>query len=262
MNEWPISSLKLLFDGSCLRRFWTIVSAFILTSGYGLAQHNNRAFYLEIHVAPQSSFGPSENQAEIKGGYDPNSYDELEHLSIGFQYTTATELVFGYLQNGWLLQSTICYFSQDMGLINKPAASSNGPSLAMADLMSARISAQLQLSNSEKVGPHGLYSGFFIGVVFPFSYDIDKQAKINYGIEDISHSVQFCWGIDFSYSLRLGTSGFYMIAGTSLTMPGLIGGIGKIKLEDDSSYTLVRSDIRMYTIKGFIGVGYRLGKGK
>ena len=37
---------------------------------------------------------------------------------------------------------------------------------------------------------------------------------------------------------------------------------GKIKLEDDSSYTLVRSDIRMYTIKGFIGVGYRLGKGK
>ena len=68
----------------------------------------------------------------------------------------------------------------------------------------------------------------------------------------------FNWGIDFNYLVPLGEKGLYALMGASGTMPGFAGSIGKIQMQSASPYSTVHSNIRMYSVKIFLGVGFHV----
>jgi len=217
---------------------------------------SKRSSYIELHTAVQGSFGPSLSQAEIAGGIDTLSFDNKKHLSPGFKTSVAAEFVAGIRRNKFQFQSTLGYYKQDIGLLEK--FSQSGDPFFIADLLSVKASALLQLSNTEKRGPNGFYTGFFIGSVFSVSTTLKDEIKINYAVKVIRPYSEIYWGIDYSYIQSFGKKGWYAIAGASITMPGLLGGIGKIEMENNSPYTIIRDKIQMYTVRGFIGIGMRL----
>lgn len=214
-----------------------------------------RSFYFEFHTAIQNSFGPSENQAEIVGGFNPNSYDTKQHLITGFKECFIPEIAIGYRKKNIQLQSTIGYYKQDVGIIQN-FEKIEYPFL-LSNMFSIRTSASYQWNISEKWRLNGLYTGVFVGAVFPTSYSLNEQTKGKFGVDDFCPSLQFNWGIDFKYNLRIGKKGLYALGGTSLTFPGIIGSLGKIKLLPSSSYTIVRDEIKMYSVNLFCGIGFQ-----
>lgn len=235
-----------------------VYSFFIFSYKVSAQQFPSDSFYFEFHTAIQNSFGPSENQAEIVGGYNPNSYDEKEHLITGFKKCFVPEIVFGYQKKYIKLQSSIGYYKQDIGLIQN-FEKVEYPFL-LSNMLFVKVSALYQLSNSEKKGFYGLYTGAFIGTVIPTSNALNAQTKAEFGIDDFRPAAQFNWGIDVKYNLQLGKKGLYVLGGTSLTFPGIIGSLGYIELLPSSSYTIVRDEIKMHSINLFCGFGFQLEK--
>lgn len=235
-----------------------VYSFFLFNCKVAAQQVSSDSFYFEFHTAIQNSFGPSENQAEIIGGYNPNSYDEKKHLITGFKECFVPEIVVGYRKKNMQLQSSMGYYKQDIGLIQN-FEKVEYPFL-LSNMLSVKITALYQLSNSERRGFYGLYAGIFIGTVIPTSYTLNEQTKAEFGIDDFHTAAQFNWGIDFKYNLKLGKKGFYVSGGTSLTFPGIIGSLGNIELLPSSSYTIVRDEIKMYSINIFCGLGFQLEK--
>jgi hypothetical protein len=235
----------------------SIVLFSILSEGYATAQQNSRRpFFYELHVALQSSFGPSESQAEIAGGTDTMYYDNKKHYSPGFRSCTLPEFVAGYYKDNFKFQGTLGYFVQDIGLVQD--LSTNEYPFILADMFSVKVSALLRLAKSDKRAPFGLTTGVFIGCLIPVSYDMNDQTKADFGFDSIQPAVQLNWGVYYSYSILLSKKGLYAIAGATMTMPGTIGCIGKIQMQPDSPYSTIRDNIKMYSLEGFIGIGIHL----
>lgn len=235
--------------------FFLVLNFFFFYHTIEAQQIATQPFYFEFHTALQDNFGPSENHAEIMGGYNPGSYDKKNHLITGFRECFVPEIVVGYRKKQLILQSVIAYFKQDIVFIQN-LGETEYPFL-LTNTLSIKASASYQLSNSEKKGVYGLYSGFFIGAIMPTSYTLNKQTKVEFGFDNFSPATQFNWGMDINYNLRLGKKGLYGLAGTSLTFPGIIGSIGTIELLPTSSYTIVKDQIKMYSINYFCGIGFQ-----
>ena len=226
---------------------------------FGQGKDTTNLWYAEMHIAAIGSFGPTETQAEIAGGVGPSySYDGKQHLSPGFKTSTAFDLAGGFRRNIFLFEGTLSSFSQELGLVETPVASSNGPKLGTANMMSLRLSFMMPFFDlTKRPGFYGLNWGFFISGTSALSSQITEEAKLTYGIAGISTAVQFNWGSDFKYAVRLGHQGLYAVAMMSLTFPGAAGSIGKLEMQSGASYTMVREDIKMYSVKASIGIGYR-----
>lgn len=54
--------------------------------------------------------------------------------------------------------------------------------------------------------------------------------------------------------------GLYATCGASIIGPGTVGCIGKIEMQPNSSYSIIRDKIKMYSLEGFIGIGIHLRK--
>jgi hypothetical protein len=235
----------------------SIVLFLTLSEGNATAQQNSgRPFFYELHVASQGSFGPSESQAEIAGGTDTMYYDNKKHFSPGFRSCTLPEFVAGYCEGDFRLQGTFGYFVQDIGLVQD--FSTNEYPFILADMFSVKVSALYRLAKSDKRAPFGFTTGFFIGCLIPVSYDMNDQTKADFGFNSIQHAVQLNWGVYYSYSILLSKKGLYAIAGATMTMPGTVGCVGKIEMQTDSPYSIIRDKIKMYSLEGFIGIGIHL----
>jgi len=232
---------------------------FALFGNPAIAQHNSKqSFYFELHGAALGSFGPSEGQAEINGGVDSLYYDHKKHFFPGFKTAFAPELTAGYQKNKIRFQSTVGYFEQDIALIQKFHPGEYP--FVLAKMLSVRVSAMLGCSNYEKRGPYGFYTAISFGSVFPIGHEMNDQTKANFALDDFQSAAEYLWSFDESYSLALGKKGLYMVAGLSLTMPGLLGCVGKINVQPNSPYAIIRDKIKMYSYTGFLGFGYRLEK--
>lgn len=229
---------------------------FILFTGHAVAQQNQKQpFSFEVHAGIMSGFGPSESQAEIAGGVDSLYFDQKKHLIPGFKKANGVELAAGYQKNKIRVQSTIAYYGQDIGLIQR--VSSNEYPFVKAKMLSAKASVMLQLSNPEKVGCDGFYAGITLGLISPISYKMNDETKAAFNFKDFRPSAQFFWSMDYSYSFRI-AKGFYFNVGASVTMPGLVGCVGRMEMQPNSDYTITRDKVKMYAVSGFIGYGYRL----
>ena len=186
------------------------------------------------------------------------SYDQQEHLNPAFKSSTAIGLVIGYARKNWELQSTISYFRQDMTLVEPTNWSTNGPKLATANFISTKVSALFLVGNLQR-WPYGWYSGIFVRTVSSISYAVDPAAKTTYGITDISNQTEMNWGIETYISCAFGEKGFFGKVGGSVTMPGVMDGVGKIQ-SNLSGYTVVDDTIVMYSMEFYVGVGLRIGK--
>ncbi len=217
----------------------------------------SKPYYFEIRAASQNSFGPSENQAEIAGGIDTMSFDRKRHLIPGFKSSFSPEVVIGYRKGFLHFETTVGYYSQDIGLINK-VFKMEYP-FAVLEMLSVRFTGFLQLSDHLKRGQYGLYMGFFIKSVFPMTSKQDENTKAEYGM-DFKKALQVNWGVDYKYLIRIGKKGSYISTGATITIPGIIGSIGKIEQRSGSEYTVIRDKIQMFTINAYIGLGFSLGK--
>jgi hypothetical protein len=101
--------------------------------------------------------------------------------------------------------------------------------------------------------------GFFIKSVFPMTSKQDENTKAEYGM-DFKKALQVNWGVDYKYLIRIGKKGSYISTGATITIPGIIGSIGKIEQRSGSEYTVIRDKIQMFTINAYIGLGFSLGK--
>ena len=232
-----------------------LIFALILTE---LAQsQTSKPYYLEIRAATQNSFGPSENQAEIAGNIDALSFDGKKHLSPGFKSSSSPEIVFGFRKGFLHFETTVGYYSQNIGLIHK-VFNMEYP-FALPEMLSIRFTGLLQLSDPLKRGQYGLYMGFFIKPVFPMTSKQDENTKAEFAM-DFRKALQVNWGVDYKYLVRIGKKGSYISTGATITMPGIIGSIGKIEPGSWSEYTVIRDRIQMFTINAYIGLGFSLGK--
>jgi hypothetical protein len=224
-----------------------------------IAQHNSKeSFYFESHAGVLSSFGPTESQAEITGGIDTLYYDQKKHFIPGFTSAFTAELTAGYQKNKARFQSTIGYFKQDFRLIQK--YSPEEYPYVLAKMLSVRASVMLGLSNYEKRGPYGFYTGISFCLVFPIAYEMNDQTKATFEFDDFQPAAQLSWTLDLSYSIALGKSGLYTLAGFYLVIPGLVGCVGKMNMQSNPTHNLVHDKIKMYSYTAFLGFGYRLGK--
>jgi len=239
---------------------------FFILHFYSISAQEKSAnpFFWELHIAAQGSFGPSETQAEIAGGVDSMSYDNKKHFSPGFKGCFPLEMSFGFNKLSGdtffrcvQFQSTVSYFKQDIGMVQLFGNDENP--FVLADMLSIRAAVLLQLSDFKKRGVHGLYVGLFIGSHFPVAIDMNEQTKAEFGIRAFSRSAMFYWGADYKYSLRIGRQGWFASTGASVIMPGTVGYIGKIELDPSSGYEIIRDEVRMYSIKAFLGIGIQLG---
>ena len=219
----------------------------------------SKPYYFEIRAASQNSFGPSENQAEIAGGIDTMSFDRKRHLIPGFKSSFSPEVVIGYRKGFLHFETTVGYYSQDIGLI--PKVFNLEYPFAILEMLSIRFTGLLQLSDTQKRGQYGLYMGFFIKPVFPMTSKQDENTKAEYGM-DFKKALQVNWGVDYKYLFRIGKKGSYISTGATITMPGIIGSIGKIEPGSGSQYAVIHDQIRMFTINAYLGIGFGLGKTK
>lgn len=237
-----------------------MLSIFVLIAGTALGQGDStNTWYAEVHIAAIGTFGPSGSQAEIAGGVGPSYwYDGKQHLSPGFSTSTAAELTGGFRHNLFSYEGTLSTYRQDLGLIPTIASSSDGPKLATASMLSARLAVLMQLSDVTKnQGYYGFKFGLFISTTSAVSSQITDEARTTYGISDIQSAVQFNWGSEFKYVVRIGRQGLYATAMFSITFPGTIGSIGKLEMQPGAAYSLVRDEIKAYHVRGAVGIGYR-----
>jgi hypothetical protein len=232
--------------------FWVL----LITLSISAQQKNFKHFYTELHLAIKYNFGPSEDQAEIVGGFDTLSYDNTQHYSPGFKSSIPIELVLGYnIDNSFHVESNFSYYKLDMALI-QTFNRSEYPFL-IANMFSMKMSGLFRFSDEDIDSSFGISTGMSIGVVYPFSNEINEETKNYFGIKDFQQSLELFFEINANCYLPLNNDGLYLTAGTSFTLPWLIGSIGEIELQSGSSYTIVRDKVLLYSISGYLGLGYR-----
>jgi len=220
-------------------------------------QQTFKHFYTELHLGIKYNFGPSENQAEIAGGFDSLSYDKTQHFYPGFKSSFPIEVVIGYnFNNSFHVESNFSYYKLDMALLQK-LDQSEYPFL-IADMFSAKVSALFRFSAEDIDSSFGISTGMSFGVVYPFSNEMNEGTKNYFGIKDFQQNLELFFEFNANCYLPLNYYGFYLTAGTSFTLPWLIGSIGEIELQSGSSYNVIRNELQLYSISGFIGFGYRL----
>ena len=226
----------------------------------GMAQsQTSRSCYFEIRIAPQSSFGPSEKQAEIAGEIDTMSFDRKRHLIPGFKSTFSPEMVLGFRKGNLHFEGTVGFYSQDIGLIHK-VFKMEYP-FTVVEMASIRLTGLLQMSDPLKKEIYGAYVGFFVKPVFPISWKSDENSKAEFAV-GFRKTVQVNWGLDYKYLIRIGKKGTYVSTGATVAMPGIIGSIGKIEQRPGSQYSVIRDKIQMFTINAYLGIGFGLAKTK
>ena len=217
----------------------------------------SKNYYIEIRAASQNSFGPSDKQAEIAGGIDTMSFDRKKHLIPGFKSSNSPVVVVGFRKGNLHFETAVGYYSQDIGLIHKVFDMEY--LFAVLEMLSLRFSGLLQFSDRQKRGPYGLYMGFFIRPVFPVTWKLNENSKAEFAMA-FHCAPQANWGLDYKYLLRIGKKGGYLSTGATVTMPGIIGSIGKLESLPNSQYTVIRNKIQMFTINAYLGLGFNLGK--
>ena len=166
-------------------------------------------------------------------------------------------MVIGFRKGNLHFEGTVGYYSQDIGLIHK-VFNMEYPFLVL-EMVSLRFSGLLQLSDHQKRGPYGLYLGFFVRPVFPVTWKMNENTKTEFAI-GFRCNPQANWGLDYKYLLRIGKKGGYLTTGATVTMPGIIGSIGKLEPLTGSQSSVIRNKIQMFTINAYIGIGFNLGK--
>jgi hypothetical protein len=230
---------------------------FLISFSTQAQQESYKHFYTELHLGIKYNFGPSENQAEIVGGFDTLSYDNKLHYSPGFKSSVPVELVLGYnFDNSFHLESNFSYYKLDMALI-QTFNRSEYPFL-IADIFSMKVSGLFRFSEEDIDSSFGICTGMSFGAVYPFSNEINESTKNYFGIKDFQQNVELFFEINANCYLPLNFYGFYLTAGTSFTLPWLIGSIGEIELQSGSAYEVVRNEVLIYSISGYLGIGYRL----
>jgi len=220
-------------------------------------QESSKHFYTELHLGIKYNFGPSEDQAEIVGGFDSLSYDKTHHYYPGFKASAPIELIIGYnFDNSFHLESNFSYYKLDMALI-QTFNQSEYP-LLIADMFSMKVSGLFRFSDEDIDSLFGISTGMSVGAVFPFSVNINEGTKNYFGIKNFQNKVEVFFEINANCYLPLNNDGLYLTAGTSFTLPWLIGSIGEVELQSGSSYTVVRDKVLLYSISGYLGLGYRL----
>lgn len=233
--------------------FWV----FLITLSTLAQQKNFKHFYTELHLGIKYNFGPTEDQAEIVGGFDSLYYDNFQHFFPGFKTSVPVELVVGYnFDNSVHLESTLGYYKLDMALIQN-FNRSEYPFL-IADMVSMKVSVLFRISDEDIDSSFGISTGMSFGAVFPFSNEINKETKSYFGIKDFQQSLELFFEVNAIGYLPLNYDGLYLTAGASFTLPWLIGSIGEIEMQSGSSYSITRDDVLLHSISGFVGVGYRL----
>ncbi len=235
-------------------------SVFVLIAGTALGQGDStNTWYAEVHIAAIGTFGPSGSQAEIAGGVGPSYwYDGKQHLSPGFSTSTAAELAGGFRHNHFSYEGSLSAYAQELGLIPTVASSSDGPKLGTASMLSTRFAVLMQLSDvTRNQGYYGFKFGLFISATSAVSTQVTEEAQSTYGIAGIRSAVQFNWGSDFKWVIRIGRHGLYATAMLSMTFPGTIGSIGKLEMQPGAAYSMVRDEIKAYHVRGAVGIGYR-----
>jgi hypothetical protein len=243
---------KIIFRAELIL-FWVL----LINLSVSAQQKTFKPFYTELHCGIKYNFGPSENQAELAGSYDTLSYDNTQHYSPGFKESVPVELVLGYnFDNSFHLESTLSYYKLDMALI-QTFNRSEYPFL-IADMFSTKVSGLFRFSDEDIDSSFGISTGMSVGVVLPLSYNINEETKNYFGVKDFQQNIELFFEINASCYLPLNNDGLYLTAGTSFTLPWLIGSIGEIELQSGSSYTVVRDEVLLHSISGFLGIGCRL----
>lgn len=225
----------------------------ILTNAQDNHKHN---FYTEFHMGVKYNFGPTETQAEIVGGYDSLSYDHLQHYNPGYKTSVPIEFIFGYIADElFRIEGTLSYYKLDIGLV-QTLNLSEYPFLK-ADMLSIKTSGLFGFNDIANDSSINFSSGISIGAVFPFSSNFSEGTKNNFGIKDFQSGVQIFFEINASGSLAL-SDRLYLSAGASFTLPWVVGSIGKLEMQPGSQYSIVRDEVILYSIGGYLGIGYIL----
>jgi hypothetical protein len=220
-------------------------------------QESSKHFYTELHLGIKYNFGPSEDQAEIVGGFDSLSYDNTQHYSPGFKSSVPVELVIGYnFDNSFHLESNFSYYKLDMALI-QTFNQSESPFL-VTNMFSMKVSGLFRFSDEDIDSSFGISTGMSVGAVFPFSDNINEETKDYFAIKNFQTNVEVFFEINANCYLPLNSDGLYLTAGTSFTLPWLIGSIGHIEMQTGSTYKVVQNEVFLYSISGYLGIGYRL----
>jgi hypothetical protein len=242
---------KIIFKGNLIL-IWIILCALAAQA----QQKSFKHFYTELHCGIKYNFGPSEDQAEIIGGFDSLSYDNSQHFAPGFKESVPVELVLGYnFDNSFHLESTFSYYKLDMALI-QTFNRSEYP-LLIADMFSTKVSGLFRFSDEDIDSSFGISTGMSFGAVIPISYAINKETKNYFDVKDFQQNVELFFEVNAIGYLPLNNNGLYLSAGASFTLPWLIGPIGEIELQSGSSYTVVKDEVLLHSISGFLGIGCR-----
>lgn len=249
-------------------RIHTVLAAMVLLTMFSIissdinAQNKQKKhYYIELRGGILSGFGPSRSQAELVGGIDTMSFDKKLHVNAGFKNSYPVSLTLGYMMNDFQLQTTFSYYSLDIGL-GKTIAN-DIKQLLIAKMMLAKVEAQGRIYTINKGkwdNRYGLFTSLGISTSFPLSHKMNAIRAQEYGISSFNRSMQFNWNIDFNLKVPLGKKGVYGIVNAGLTMPGLVGSIGKLNVEPESSFTAARSRVKMYYFTSSIGLGYYFNK--
>lgn len=226
----------------------------ILTHAQDSTNHN---FYSEFHLGLKYNFGPTETQAEIVGGYDTLSYDHKQHFSPGYKKSIPLEFLFGYLTDDvFRFEGTISYYKLDIGLLQSLNRSEYP--FVILDMISLKASGILGLNEIGDDSSINISSGVSVGAVYPFSTKLNQETQNNFGIKNFQPTVQIFFEISASASLALNDNGLYLEAGTSFTLPWVIGSIGKLEMQSDSQYSIIRDEVILHSISVYLGIGYIL----
>jgi hypothetical protein len=244
-----------------------VTSVILIILGYLLAYSANAQEsdrlpnkYLEFHIGAQSHFGQTENQAEISGGHDTISFDNMNHFYPGFKSSVPVEIAIAFRCPGRLkIVGCLGYFYHDLGLVK--TLGQEEYHFARLGSVSINTSAQLYLGNYIEKIPFGFYCGFSAGCIYPITVSMDKQVEHLFGVDKIISKPQFHLGLEGVWNARLTKSGLYLTlkVATDLPLP-LIGSLGKIKMNDDAEYTYNNKGIKMYSIGISGGIGYILSR--
>ncbi len=249
----PVSGYSQKFVQSGLLVFIWFLIAYSANAQESSRSNDN---YFELLIGAQSHFGQTENQAEIYGGYDTMSFDNMNHFYPGFKGSVPVEIAIALQCHGRLrLIGTFGFFDHELGLVK--TLSTEEYHFARFGTFSLNASAQLYLGKSKEKIPFGLYCGFSAGCLYPVAISMDKQVENLFGIGSIIPKPQFHMGLEGVWNARLTKSGIYFTlkAATDLPLP-LIGSLGKIKMKEDAEYSYNDRGIKMYSIGISGGFGY------
>lgn len=219
------------------------------------------AHYTAFTYSVQSMFGPSENYPEIAGGIDTLSYDGRSHYVPGFKDSRVFTLKYGWVptlvkwQSRLKWELTAAYSTQEVGIVKQ--VNRDEQPYYTSGLLALRCAAMVQLSDPEKRGIYGFHVGLFAGLLLPLNYELDETAARSYGYDQPGFNLQFSWGAVYQYLQRIGKKGIFATAEMGITLPGAAGGIGTIRLNEDSEYEVLCERIRSYSYYAGIGAGFK-----